>query len=109
MLTRDGGDHNVRCIHCAFTAAERAAGDLEIRTRSGGAGAAVVLRRKASAWSAEPSTAVFMILPEEGGECLDRHQSFADEAELRGSTAGRDVKAYTIGQVAEMLAAGRPK
>ena len=68
-----------------------------------------MLRRKASAWSAEPSTAVFMILPEEGGECLDRHQSFADEAELRRSVAGRDVKAYTIGQVAEMLAAGRPK
>lgn len=105
-------EHQYRCIHCALVAArDWQQGDLTLRTKSAEAGQVVTWRRTNGKWSASPSSAVVLAMPEVKGECLDKHVVLASAAELKayqGSHA-EAVGKHTLPAAAvdRILAAGR--
>lgn len=103
-----------RCIHCALTVQAAATPPNTVRALSSLSNTEITIRREPDGWTVMPSTAVFLILPEEGGECMDRHRVFADRDEYdRYLTAHPELPAatavpFTIHQLARLLAAGLP-
>lgn len=103
-----------RCIHCALTAQSQAPVPCTVEARTPISQTTITIHHDAAGWHASPSTAVFLSLPEMQGECVDRHRPFADEAEFRRYLAehpelpAAGAVPYTIAQLAELLASGRP-
>jgi len=114
LITAQGDRRYFRCAHCGLTAQASAGADSVLEIASGQSGAVVRVRKSASGWSAEPASAVFMSLPEEGGECMARHQAFPDQAEFERylghhpDLARHSPKAYTIAELSEILSGGLP-
>lgn len=114
LLAADAPPVPYRCIHCALTAQAAAAPATTVRARAPLTNTEITIRRERDGWSVAPSTAVFLSLPEEGGECMDRHRVFADRAEYdRYLVAHPELPRgtavpYTIDQLADLLASGLP-
>jgi len=104
-----------RCIHCALTHLQNEQRNIEITARSPMSGQSIRLRRHTGAWTAEPPTAVYLILPERADECLDLHQPFVSLEEFNRyvgqhpEIAAEHPQPFTIGQYEQMLRAGQPQ
>ncbi len=104
-----------RCIHCALTDLAAETKDVTLTARSPSSGQLIQLRRQKTAWTADPSTAVYLILPEHANECLDVHQPFISQAEFERyvsehpEIAAQRPEPYTIAQYAQILEAGKPR
>jgi len=114
LVTADGQSQPYRCIHCALTAQAAAPPPSTITVHAPLSKTAITIRRDEQGWSVNPAAAVFLSLPEEEGECMDRHCAFPDQDEYRryldahpelSSTA---AVPYTIEQLADLLASGLP-
>jgi len=103
-----------RCIHCALTAVREEPADLIISARTRTSGTEVRLRRSHGAWTADPPTTVFLILPERANECLDLHQPFTDRAAFDAylaahpDIAAQHPRAFRIDEYEALLKAGSP-
>ncbi len=115
LLTSTGSVEFYRCIHCAMTAQAAAAGRSTIKARSLVSGTEILVEVNKGRWSVEPPTAVFLALPEEEGECMERHQAFVDASEYRhyleqnSHLPAERAQAYTIDELSEILVAGLPR
>jgi hypothetical protein len=113
--TVGGESRSYRCIHCALTGVADESRDVTLTSRTPASHREVRLTRHRSAWVSDPPETVFLILPEHADECLDVHQPFASRGEFdryladNPQIAAQNPRAFTIGQYAEMLAAGRPQ
>jgi hypothetical protein len=113
--TVGGEARSYRCIHCALTGVAGETRDVALTGRTPLAHRDVRLTRHQGAWVSDPPETVFLILPERADECLDVHQPFASRGEFdrylaaNPQIASQNPQAFTIGQYAEMLAAGRPQ
>ena len=103
-----------RCVHCALTAQAEGSSPSTVTVRSPISKTEVSIRRGLDGWTVFPETAVFLSLPEEAGECLDRHRAFPDQSEYRRYLAERPelpakiAVPYTIDRLAELLVSGLP-
>jgi len=103
-----------RCIHCALTAQAAAAPPSTVTVRSPVSNTEITIRRGEGGWSVTPSTAVFLSLPEESGECMDRHRAFSDREEYQHYLIAHpelptaQAVPYTIDRLADLLAFGLP-
>ena len=114
LVKADGQSQPYRCIHCALTAQAAAPPPSTITVHAPLSQIAITIRRGEKGWSVNPATAVFLSLPEEGGECVDRHCAFPDQDEyLRYLDSHHELSRaaavpYTIDQLADLLASGLP-
>jgi hypothetical protein len=112
--TDEAGSTAYRCVHCALTAQAATEQPSSIRTRSPLSDAPITIRHDLDGWSVTPASTVFLSLPEEGGECMDRHRAFSgpDEyehyLEAHPELSADTAVPYRIEQIAELLAAGLP-
>lgn len=113
-LEADGGSSVYRCVHCALTVQAADAGSSTVRAHSPLSEQEIEIRRGEEGWSVSPATVVFLSLPEQKGECIDRHRAFVDAAEYeRYLDAHPELPTdgavpYTIDQLADLLASGLP-
>jgi len=114
-VTFKGGGKTLsyRCLHCALTANQTGAEGV-ITTHSAISGKLVTLTRKAGKWSALPTEAVALSLPETGGDCSTRHLAFSNTAEFSSylkshpKLAAAKPKALSLTDVTAIIDAGRP-
>ena len=106
--------HRYRCVHCALTAMD----DMQQATAQVPSGLdkkLVRITKQKDQWQVQPAAAVFLVLPETAGECIDRHLAFVDQAEftrylkIRPDLKALSPKQYRLTSLKEMLAAGRPR
>ncbi|RMG07671.1 MAG: hypothetical protein D6731_23295 [Planctomycetota bacterium] len=114
LVAANGESQPYRCVHCALTAQAATSPPSTVTLRSPLSNTEITIRRGKNGWSVAPSTAVFLSLPEAGGECVDRHRAFPDRDEYRRYLSAHPelptAKAvpYSIDRIAELLAAGLP-
>jgi len=105
--------HLYRCVHCALNAMMKMR-EAQANLLSGLERKTLIITKKRGNLRVEPSSAVFLILPEAAGDCLDRHLAFAEEAEFsrylenHPELKALSPKRFTIADLEEMLPAGRP-
>ena len=103
-----------RCVHCALTAQAAGSSPSTVRVRSPLSNTEITIRRGQEGWTVTPSTAAFLSLPEELGECMDRHRAFPDRDEYQRYLVAHpelpsaNAVPYTIDRLAELLASGLP-
>ena len=113
--TADDTLEHYRCIHCAITAQAAEGGAAEIATRSGVDGTPILIKIDADGWHVQPEGAVFLALPEEDGECMERHQAFVDRSEFdryldrKAGLPAAEAEAFSIDDLTELLVAGLPR
>jgi len=104
-----------RCIHCALTDLQHEENTITIEAITPLDRQPVRMTRSGGTWSSQPSTTVFLILPERADECLDLHQPFADRAEfdryldLHPEIQAEQPVAWTIEHYEEIVQAGVPR
>ncbi len=114
LVMADGQSQPYRCIHCALTAQAAAPPPSTITVHAPLSNTAITIRRGESGWSVSPATTVFLSLPEEQGECMDRHCAFPDQDEylryldFHFELSRAAAVPYTIDQLADLLASGLP-
>ncbi len=113
LVREDGRRHLYRCVHCALTAMK----NMQVASAAAKSGLEkreITITKKADQWSVEPVSAVFLILPEAGKECVDRHKVFTNEAEFTNYLNSQprlkalSPKKYTLSHLEEMIPAGQP-
>ena len=115
LVDGNGNRSAFRCVHCALTAQAAAAPPSAIATHSPLSKTAVTIRRDTEGWSITPVSAVILSLPEEAGECVDRHRVFPDRNEFQRYMDAHpelprdDAVPYTIDRLAHLLATGLPQ
>jgi hypothetical protein len=110
-----GGERRIyRCIYCALTDLRDVPQPFTLEATSPMSQRKILLSRKQGEWTAQPSSAVYLILPEHAEECLDVHQPFASRDEFDAyvaahpEIASQNPQPYTINQYEQMLEAGLP-
>jgi len=113
VVVRNGGaQHLYRCVHCALTAMA-AMEEARAKAFSGQEHKSIEIMKKVKGWEVKPASAIFLVLPEAGDECIDRHQTFVDEGEFarylkaHPQLEAKSPKKFTILHLAEMLEAGK--
>jgi len=103
-----------RCVHCALTVQAASLEPSTIITSSPISGSKVTIQRTVAGFTIEPATAVFLSVPEEGGECMNRHKVFKNAGEYQQyleqhpDLPRAKAHPYTINDLAAILAQGLP-
>lgn len=114
LVSADGKSEAFRCVHCALTAQAATPPPSRIHVRSPLSRTEITIERSSTGWRVSPSAAVFLSLPEKGGECMERHRAFPDREEYAKYLAAHpelprdEAIPYTIGDLARLLMAGLP-
>ena len=101
------------CIFCALLGAE-GRGDVSVIAASASSGEEIVLTRENGAWKASPSSAVALALPSPADRCGGRRlvfasaDEFASYVEAHPALAKEKPNAIPLGQVGQIIEAGRP-
>jgi len=109
-----GTKHRYRCVHCALVAMHSQFPRSQTTAPSGLTGRPIRIERLQSRWRSAPRSAVFLILKEKEGECLDRHQAFSSVQEYqRYLSKHPHLQAlrpglYRLDQIRKMIQAGMP-
>jgi hypothetical protein len=104
--------HFYRCVHCAIVAMSRQFPQARAELTSAVQRRPITLLRDGDQWRSKPDTAVLLILPEENGECIARHQTFADPEEFQAylrdhpNLAAQKPQSYDLSDVDAIIRAG---
>lgn len=99
----------VRCVQCALHAVNRWRPDhILLRTRCAATKRWVRLEWAKGQWHAEPSSAVLLLAPEFGSECLHRHMVFTSpKAARKFFSRNPTLKQFPLRTIAQLPEIGK--